>query len=97
MLDWSETPEEVIILLAVPASAQKHEVDYKLRPTQLTVSVQGVELIQAKLSHPVQPEDSSWQFGKRSHDIILGWLLKQHVFTFKHCWIFHSFMPWLSS
>lgn len=62
MLDWSETPEEVIILLAVPASAQKHEVDYKLRPTQLTVSVQGVELIQAKLSHPVQPEDSSWQF-----------------------------------
>ena len=64
MLDWSETPEEVIILLAVPASAQKHEVDYKLRPTQLTVSVQGVELIQAKLAHPVQPEDSSWQFGK---------------------------------
>ena len=64
MLDWSETAEEVIILLAVPASAQKHEVDYKLKPTHLAVSVQGVSLIQAKLSHAVQPEDSVWQFGE---------------------------------
>lgn len=67
MLDWSETAEEVIILLAVPASAQKHEVDYRLKPTHLTVSVQGVTLIQATLLHPVQPEDSIWQFGKSAH------------------------------
>lgn len=64
VLDWSETAEEVIILLAVPTSAQKHEVNYKLKPTHLTVSVQGVSLIQAKLSHAVQPEDSVWQFGE---------------------------------
>lgn len=66
MLDWTETPDEVIILLAVPANAQKHEVNYKLRPTHLAVSVQGVTLIQASLSNPVQPEDSTWQFGKCS-------------------------------
>ena len=63
MLDWCETAEEVIIMLAVPASAQKHEVHFEINTT-LSVSVQGVRLIQAKLRHAVQPEDSVWHFGE---------------------------------
>ena len=64
VLDWYQTTDEVIIMLLVSANAQSQHVQYKLTPTHLEITEQGISLIRATLPHPVQVEDSNWQFGK---------------------------------
>eukprot|EP00820_Chromera_velia_P009137 Cvel_20959.t1-p1 / transcript=Cvel_20959.t1 / gene=Cvel_20959 / organism=Chromera_velia_CCMP2878 / gene_product=hypothetical protein / transcript_product=hypothetical protein / location=Cvel_scaffold1926:35356-36392(+) / protein_length=256 / sequence_SO=supercontig / SO=protein_coding / is_pseudo=false len=59
---WSQARHEVTVTAEVPEGTRARQVDVKVKETHLSISLDGVPLVEGDLCHRVEEDEDEWQW-----------------------------------
>mmetsp|Transcript_33803 Transcript_33803/g.44597 ORF Transcript_33803/g.44597 Transcript_33803/m.44597 type:complete len:336 (+) Transcript_33803:49-1056(+) len=83
---WSQTQDEVEVILPVPQSTQCGDIKHELTPNTISLTVQGQKLIEGNLFATVVPEESTWVLDKDQNNKRIVWSLQKTEPTKNRQW-----------
>ncbi|KAK9803382.1 hypothetical protein WJX72_003143 [[Myrmecia] bisecta] len=60
--DWTQTPDEVVVILQAPPTVKSHDVHCRITAHKLHLNIKDQIVLDGPLFEAVRPDDCNWEF-----------------------------------